>query len=159
LPEKYRPKGLTAAGAYAMMGLLNGAATPPKAKAKVILMATITPKELSVKLGLSASSADAKVVRRFLRSKDGLNMKVGKGHRWAIEGKDVRGLKSRFAAWQKAEAEARAGRLAKAAEEASEAAEAIEIGPGEAEAPEALAIEEGPTEADLLAIEAGDEEG
>lgn len=164
-PEISWPKGLTAVPARLMMHLSNGAATPPKAKAKVQAMATITPKELAGELGLSPTAADAKVVRRFLRSPQGLDMKVGKGHRWAIERREVRGLKKRFGAWQKAEAEARAGRLAKAAEEAQEAAEALPEGEGDEalaiEAAEALEIgpggeEEGPSEEELLAIEAGE---
>lgn len=73
-------------------------------------MATITPKELAVEFGLTAGKNDQKLVRSFLRSKDGLNMRVGKGNRWAIERRDVRGLKTRWAKWieaREAEAEAR----------------------------------------------------
>lgn len=60
-------------------------------------MATITPKELALAL-----DTDARTVRKFLRSTQGLDMKVGKGHRWAIEAKQVRSLKARFSKWVEA---------------------------------------------------------
>jgi hypothetical protein len=55
---------------------------------------TITPKELAVRF-----ETDARTIRKFLRSEDGMNMKVGKGQRWAIEAKQVRSLKTRFTKW------------------------------------------------------------
>ena len=55
---------------------------------------TLTPKELAVELG-----TDARTVRKFLRSSDGLDAKVGKGQRWAIEARQVRSLRSRFEKW------------------------------------------------------------
>lgn len=61
-------------------------------------MATITPKELAVKL-----DANPRTVRKFLRSPEGMNMKVGKGQRWAIEARAVNGLKKRFTAWSAAQ--------------------------------------------------------
>lgn len=73
-------------------------------------MATITPKELAVELGLTAGRNDQKLVRSFLRSPSGLNMKVGKGNRWAIERREVRGLKSRWAKWLTEREEAAAKR-------------------------------------------------
>lgn len=106
---------------------------------------TLTPAELALEL-----NTDAKTCRRFLRSSQGLDTKVGKGHRWAIEAKQVRGLKSRFTKWAAADAEAKANRAAAKATEAKALA---------AEAPdenEVLEIE-GPTDDDLLALEAGDE--
>jgi hypothetical protein len=69
---------------------------------------TLTPAELAEAIG-----TDARTVRKFLRSGEGLDMKVGKGHRWAIEAKQVRSLKSRFAKWE-------AARTAPAADEVGE---------------------------------------
>lgn len=60
-------------------------------------MATITPKELAVQL-----DSDPRTVRKFLRSEQGMNAKVGKGQRWAIEAKQVRSLRKRFEAWEAA---------------------------------------------------------
>lgn len=60
-------------------------------------MATITPKELAIEL-----DTDARTVRKFLRSPQGLDARVGKGQRWAIESKSVRSLKSKFAKWDEA---------------------------------------------------------
>lgn len=57
-------------------------------------MTTLTPKELATRL-----DTDPRTIRKFLRSEDGMNMKVGKGQRWAIEAKSVRSLKSRFTKW------------------------------------------------------------
>jgi hypothetical protein len=57
-------------------------------------MSTITPKEFAEKLG-----TDGRTVRKFLRSKDGLDARVGKGHRWAIESKQVSSLTKRFQKW------------------------------------------------------------
>lgn len=72
------------------------------------VMATITPKELAAELG-----TDGRTIRKFLRSPQGLDAKVGKGQRWAIEAKQVRSLKAKFAKWDEAR---------KAAPEALEAA-------------------------------------
>lgn len=60
---------------------------------------TITPKELAVRL-----DTDPRTVRKFLRSPEGMNAKVGKGQRWAIEANQVRSLKARFARWEAAKA-------------------------------------------------------
>jgi hypothetical protein len=91
-------------------------------------MATITPKELAAKLGV-----DAKTTRKFLRSTEGLDMKVGKGNRWAIESTAVKGLKSRFAKWNAARLEEIArGRVARA-EAARNAADAPEADADEVE--------------------------
>lgn len=57
-------------------------------------MATITPKEFAVQVG-----SDGRTVRKFLRSDQGLNAKVGKGSRWAIESRQVRSLAKKFAKW------------------------------------------------------------
>lgn len=58
---------------------------------------TITPKELA-----QALDTDARTVRKFLRSEQGMNAKVGKGQRWAIEAKQVRSLKAKFSKWDEA---------------------------------------------------------
>lgn len=63
-------------------------------------MATKTVKEIAVEFG-----TDGRTLRKFLRSEAGLNARVGKGNRWAIEGKDVRKLRKGFDAWVAAKAE------------------------------------------------------
>lgn len=69
-----------------------------------------------------------RTLRKFLRadarSNDRGDTLPGKGSRYAIEGKDLKGLKTRFSAWQVAEAKARAERAAKAAKDAEDAADA-----------------------------------
>lgn len=76
----------------------------PIAARKESIMATLTPKELAKEL-----DTDARTVRKFLRSKaSGLSADApGKGGRWAIEAKKVRGLRSKFAKWLEAEIAAR----------------------------------------------------
>lgn len=82
---------------------------------------TLNPKELAVEL-----DSDAKRVRKFLRSKDsGLAAEApGKGGRWAIEARKVKGLKAKFARWdeadRKATADAKAARNAAATTETPE---------------------------------------
>ena len=72
-----------------------------------------------------------RTLRKFLRadarSNDNADSLPGKGSRYAIEGKDLKALKTRFNKWQAAEAEARAERAAKAAQDAAEAVEADEV--------------------------------
>lgn len=63
-------------------------------------MATITPKELATEL-----DTDARTVRKFLRATLP-DAAPGKGSRWAIERKQVRSLKAKFAAWVAANAPA-----------------------------------------------------
>jgi hypothetical protein len=58
---------------------------------------TLTPAELALQC-----DTDPRTMRKFLRSDEGMGMKVGKGHRWAIEAKQVRSLKSKFAKWDAA---------------------------------------------------------
>lgn len=60
-------------------------------------MATITPAEFALKV-----SSDGRTVRKFLRSTAGLDAKVGKGQRWALEAKQVASLAKKFAAWDAA---------------------------------------------------------
>lgn len=78
---------------------------------------TLTPKEIAQKW-----DSDAKTVRRFLRSSDGLNMKVGKGQRWAVEATQVRKLKGTFSKWLKEQAKLRAEALQAKADRAAEEA-------------------------------------
>lgn len=40
-----------------------------------------------------------RTLRKFLRSPEGMDAKVGKGQRWGIEAKKVAGLQKRFNAW------------------------------------------------------------
>lgn len=60
-------------------------------------MATITPKELAVRC-----DTDGRTMRKFLRSSAGLDMKVGKGHRWAIDSRKAKSLAKGFTAWNEA---------------------------------------------------------
>lgn len=58
-------------------------------------MATmLTAKEVAARL-----ETDPRTLRKFLRSPQGLDAKVGKGQRWSIEAKQVRSLKARFEKW------------------------------------------------------------
>ena len=84
-------------------------------------MATLTPKELAVRF-----DSDARTVRKFLRSED---IRVGKGHRHAIESKQVKSLQKRFDAWI-------AEKATKAATDAIDAVEEDEV-----EAPEGTETE------------------
>ena len=43
-------------------------------------------------------------LRKFLRSEQGMNATVGKGKRWGIEKRQLRGLRTRFDAWSSAKA-------------------------------------------------------
>ena len=95
---------------------------------KVIMAKTITPAELAQKL-----NTDPKTARKFLRSPEGLDRKVGKGHRWAIEASDVRGLKARFGKWEAARREEIARRATERAEAARNAAEGDEVTEDEVE--------------------------
>ena len=60
-------------------------------------MATITPKEFAQKLG-----TDPRTVRKFLRSEAGMNSRVGKGSRWALESKQIASLTKKFRKWDEA---------------------------------------------------------
>jgi hypothetical protein len=106
----------------------------------MIAMATITPAELATELG-----TDARTARKFLRSITPRDAQPGKGSRWAIEKKAVRSMRTKFAAFEKAQAEAKALR---------DAAKAVEV---PVEAPEALDdaadAPEGPSDAELEEIE------
>lgn len=95
-------------------------------------MATLTTTELAEEIGTSP-----KYLRKFLRAdargRDQGDSLPGKGGRYAIERKQVPGLKKRFAKWDAAEKEARAARAQAAAQEA---AEAVTEGDDEVEVPE-----------------------
>lgn len=86
---------------------------------------TLTPKELAKQL-----DTDPKRARKFLRSKDsGLAAEApGKGGRWAIDARKVKGLKSKFVKWDAADRAA--------AEAARNARNAAVTTPDEPEAPE-----------------------
>lgn len=57
-------------------------------------MATMNTTEVATEFG-----TDARTLRKFLRSPEGTDSKVGKGARWSIEKRDLRGLRKRFTAW------------------------------------------------------------
>jgi len=70
-------------------------------------MATITVTDLATELG-----TDARTTRKFLRSVTPADEQPGKGGRWEIEKREVRSLKSKFAKFTAALAEARKEREA-----------------------------------------------
>lgn len=76
-------------------------------------MATITVADLATDLG-----TDPRTARKFLRSITPKEGQPGKGARWSIEKAQVKGMKSKFAAFTKAQDEARAKREANAATDA-----------------------------------------
>jgi predicted transcriptional regulator len=91
----------------------------------MISMAQFTTAEVAEKFGTTP-----KTLRKFLRADARANEAgdtlPGKGSRYAIDGKALKGLQGRFTKWQAAEAEARAARAAKAAEDAAEAAAEVD---------------------------------
>lgn len=78
---------------------------------------TLTTKEVAEKL-----ETTTRTLRKFVRSEvKEAGGKIGedtpgKGGRYSFEAKEVAGMKKRFRAWSKSQAEARAARLAKEAE-------------------------------------------
>jgi hypothetical protein len=90
-------------------------------------MATINVTELAVEL-----DTDARTARKFLRSITPKDEQPGKGSRWSIEKREVRSMKSKFAKYAKALADAK---LAK-----------------ELEAQEVTETDEEPTDAELQEI-------
>lgn len=80
-------------------------------------MAQFSTTEVAEKFGTTP-----RTLRKFLRADakaaDAADTLPGKGSRYAIEGKQLKALQSRFGKWQKAELEARAARAAQAAAEA-----------------------------------------
>jgi predicted transcriptional regulator len=89
----------------------------------MMIMAQFTTTEVAEKLNTTP-----RTLRKFLRADARANGNAdslpGKGSRYALEGKDLPGMKKRFAAWQVVEAEARKARAEKAADEATAALEA-----------------------------------
>lgn len=81
-------------------------------------MATITVADLAIAL-----STDARTTRRFLRSITPKDSQPGKGSRWAIEKREVRGMTKKFAAFTAAENEKRAARAENDAKNAPAAPE------------------------------------
>lgn len=55
---------------------------------------TLSATQLAEKL-----HTDPRTARRFLRSPNGLDLRVGRGARWEIQARDVRKLKGRFEKW------------------------------------------------------------
>ena len=102
-------------------------------------MATITVAELATTL-----DTDARTTRKFLRNITPKEAQPGKGSRWAIEKRDIRSLRSKFAKFTADETAAKAARDA-----AKDATPEADI---EDEAPEAL-DHDGPTDADLADID------
>lgn len=65
-------------------------------------MATITVTELATEL-----NTDSRTARKFLRSITEKDAQPGKGSRWAIEKREVRSMKAKFAKFEKANADAK----------------------------------------------------
>ena len=86
-------------------------------------MATMTTTEVAAEFGTTPRTL-RKFLRADARANDAADTLPGKGSRYALEKKNLRGMRTRFNAWQAAEAEARAARAAKAAEDAKATAEA-----------------------------------
>lgn len=79
-------------------------------------MATMTTAEFATEL-----DANPKYARKFLRAdyrERGIET-PGKGSRWAIERRELKGLKSRFAKWDAAQKAERAARAQKVADDAA----------------------------------------
>lgn len=107
-------------------------------------MAQFTTAEVAEKFDTTPRTL-RKFLRADARSKDAADTLPGKGSRYAIEGKDLAGLKKRFATWQVAQAEERKARADKAVEAAKVEAEV------EDEVQDLDDME--PTDADLEGIE------
>ena len=104
---------LTPLAGHGRLIVSQGAPRPREGK-ELIMVKTLTPKELAQEL-----DTDAKTCRKFLRSKaSGLAADApGKGGRWAIEARKVRSLRTKFTKWVELEVAARdAARVAKETE-------------------------------------------
>jgi len=77
-------------------------------------MATMNTTEVALAL-----DTDPRTLRKFLRSPEGFDSRVGKGARWSIEKREMRSLAKRFAKWDEA-------RKAPATDESDIAADAPE---------------------------------
>ena len=71
----------------------------------MIIMAQHTTAEVAEKFGTTPRTL-RKFLRADARGRNAADSLPGKGSRYAIEGKDLAGLKKRFGAWQVAQAEA-----------------------------------------------------
>jgi hypothetical protein len=91
----------------------------------MIIMAQFTTAQVAEKFDTTPRTL-RKFLRADARSNDKGDTLPGKGSRYSIEGAALKGLKSRFATWQAAEAKARAERAAKAAADAEAAVDAPE---------------------------------
>lgn len=89
----------------------------------MIAMATITTTDLATELATTTRTL-RKFLRSDARSRGAGDSLPGKGSRYAIERRDVKGLAKRFTTWQAVEAQARADRAAKAANDAQTLADA-----------------------------------
>lgn len=79
-------------------------------------MATINIAEFATEI-----NTDARTARKFLRSVTPADAQPGKGSRWSIERRDIRSLKSKFAKFEAALAQAKLdAELARRAEAAPE---------------------------------------
>ena len=95
-------------------------------------MAQFTTAEVAEKF-----DTNARTLRKFLRAdaraNDNADALPGKGSRYAIEGKDLQGMKKRFAAWQVKQAEERKERAEKAVADAKTEVEVAEVEVAEVE--------------------------
>lgn len=87
-------------------------------------MAQFTTAEVAEKFDTTPRTL-RKFLRADARGRDLGDTLPGKGSRYAIQGKDLKGLQGRFKKWQAAEAEARAARAQAAAEAAAVEAEEV----------------------------------
>lgn len=74
--------------------IARGGTAPPTASQRMIKMATMTTTEIAADLDTTP-----RTLRKFLRSADSGFASVGKGSRYAIEKRDMRALRTRFAKW------------------------------------------------------------
>jgi hypothetical protein len=89
----------------------------------MIDMATLTTTEVAEKFGTTPRTL-RKFLRADARAADKGDTLPGKGSRYALEAKALKGLQSRFTKWQAAEAAARAARAQEAADAAQAEADA-----------------------------------
>lgn len=120
--------------------------------------APLAPADLATLLG-----TDPRTTRKFLRSITPLEEQPGKGSRWAIKGTkaNIATLTKKFAAFNEAEAKAKADRAAKAEAKVTEAPAVDEVIHKVIEevTHTDLTDDEGPTDADIEAIMAeGDDD-
>lgn len=88
-------------------------------------MSTLTTAEVATELATTPRTL-RKFLRADARANDRADSLPGKGSRYAIERRDLKGMKSRFAKWSADEAIARAKRAADAAAAATDAANATD---------------------------------